>query len=59
MRSERDFMLLTPPEKSGDLYVFGCRIILIPDECIEIRSMIVGVGPGLRVVKVAWSILCI
>lgn len=51
MRTERDFMLLTPPEKSEDLYVFGCRIILIPDECIEIRSMIVDVGPGLGVVK--------
>ena len=34
------------------------RMILIAGELLEIRSMIEGVGSGLRVAKVVRSILC-
>lgn len=42
----------------GAVSIFGCRMILIADELLEIRSMTEGVGSGLRVAKVVWSILC-
>lgn len=42
----------------GAVSIFGCRMILISDELLEIQSMTEGVGSGLRVAKVAWSILC-
>lgn len=38
--------------------ILGGHIILIAGELLEIRSMIEGVGSGLRVAKVVWSILC-
>ena len=42
----------------GAVSIFGRRMILIADELLEIRSMTEGVGSGLRVAKVVWSILC-
>ena len=54
MRSERDFMLLTPPEPAE-----GASFLGIVGERIVERSVIEVVGSGLRVVKVPWSILCI
>ena len=42
----------------GAVSIFGCRMILISDELLEIQSMTEGVGSGIRVAKVVWSILC-
>ena len=59
MRSERDFMLLTPPEPAEGGFILGCRIVLIVGGRNVERSMIEHVGSGLRVAKVMWAILCI
>ena len=43
----------------GVASIHGCCIILIAGEWLENRSVVEGVGSGLRAAKVVWAILCI